>query len=66
MRAPPPEDSECDPNYAGGCVPPYPPDLDCADLRGLGIPLPVHLIGRDTHRLDGDREVRRRRGIDFA
>ena len=44
----------CDPNYSGGCVPPYPPDLDCADLRALGIPLPVRVVGQDPHRLDGD------------
>jgi endonuclease YncB( thermonuclease family) len=45
---------KCDPNYSGGCVPPYPPDLDCADLRALGIPLPVRVVGQDPHRLDGD------------
>jgi micrococcal nuclease len=44
----------CDPNYSGGCVPPYPPDVDCADLRALGIPLPVRVVGQDPHRLDGD------------
>jgi endonuclease YncB( thermonuclease family) len=44
---------KCDPNYAGGCVPPYPPDLDCADIRALGI-APVRVIGSDPHRLDGD------------
>ena len=45
----------CDPNYAGGCVPPAPPDLDCADIRALGI-APVRSIGSDPHRLDGDRD----------
>jgi endonuclease YncB( thermonuclease family) len=49
--APPP--GKCDPNYAGGCVPPYPPDLDCADIRALGI-APVRVVGSDPHRLDGD------------
>jgi endonuclease YncB( thermonuclease family) len=43
----------CDPNYAGGCVPPAPPDLDCADIRALGI-APVRIVGADPHRLDGD------------
>jgi endonuclease YncB( thermonuclease family) len=43
----------CDPNYAGGCVPPYPPDVDCADLRARGIG-PVRVIGADVHRLDAD------------
>ena len=29
----------------GGCVPPYPPDLDCADIRALGIaPGPVDRV----------------------
>jgi micrococcal nuclease len=51
-RTPPPS-GKCDPNYAGGCVPPYPPDLDCADIRALGI-APVRVIGSDPHRLDGD------------
>ena len=50
---PPSSDQKCDPNYAGGCVPPYPPDLDCADIRALGI-APVRVVGADPHRLDGD------------
>ena len=54
--ATPPPSGKCDPNYAGGCVPPYPPDLDCADLRALGIPLPVRVVGSDPHRLDGDHD----------
>ena len=45
----------CDPNYSGGCVPPYPPDLDCADIRALGI-APVRVVGADPHRLDGDHD----------
>lgn len=49
----PPASGKCDPNYAGGCVPLYPPDMDCADLRALGIS-PVRVIGSDPHRLDGD------------
>jgi micrococcal nuclease len=47
--------SRCDPNYAGGCVPPSPPDLDCADIRALGI-APVRVVGSDPHRLDGDHD----------
>lgn len=49
----PPPSGKCDPNYSGGCVPPYPPDVDCADIRALGI-APVRVIGRDVHRLDAD------------
>jgi micrococcal nuclease len=51
----PPAKSGCDPNYAGGCVPPYPPDVDCSDIRALGI-APVKVIGSDPHRLDGDHD----------
>jgi micrococcal nuclease len=49
----PAPNGRCDPNYSGGCVPPPPPDLDCADIRALGI-APVRVIGSDPHRLDGD------------
>lgn len=42
----------CDPNYAG-CVPTYPPDLDCAEIKQLGL-APVRVIGRDVHGLDRD------------
>jgi endonuclease YncB( thermonuclease family) len=53
--ATPPPSGKCDANYSGGCVPPYPPDLDCADIRALGI-APVRVIGSDPHRLDGDND----------
>jgi endonuclease YncB( thermonuclease family) len=42
----------CDPNYAG-CIPLFPPDLDCGDIKTLGL-APVTVIGKDPHRLDGD------------
>jgi hypothetical protein len=38
----------CDPNYSG-CVPPYPPDVNCPEVAG-----PVQVLGSDPHRLDGD------------
>jgi hypothetical protein len=43
----------CDPNYTG-CVPPYPPDVDCIDLREE-----VEVVGEDVHHLDlgGDEEA---------
>jgi endonuclease YncB( thermonuclease family) len=50
-----PPSGNCDPNYTGGCVPPAPPDLDCADIRALGI-APVRVVGADPHRLDGDAD----------
>jgi endonuclease YncB( thermonuclease family) len=43
----------CDPNYAGACVPPYPPDIDCDYLRDRNL-APVRVVGSDPHRLDGD------------
>lgn len=51
----PPPNGKCDPNYAGGCVPPFPPDLDCADLRALGL-APIKSIGSDPHGVDGDHD----------
>lgn len=41
----------CDPDYSGACVPPYPPDVDCADIGTT-----IHAVGSDPHRLDGDRD----------
>jgi micrococcal nuclease len=55
---PTPPPSNCDTHYAGACVPPYPPDLNCADLRALGLSLPVQVvvIGQDPHELDRDED----------
>ena len=44
----------CDPHYPGACIPPPPPDLDCADLQARGIPVPVTVRGGDPHGLDPD------------
>ena len=49
----PPSGSKCDANYADDCVPLVDYDLDCADIRALGI-APVRVVGSDVHRLDGD------------
>ena len=43
----------CDPSYASACIPPPPPDLDCKDIRAMGV-APVRVVGTDPHRLDGD------------
>jgi micrococcal nuclease len=40
----------CDPHYSGGCVPPYPPDLDCSQLDVSGL----RVKGEDPHGLDAD------------
>lgn len=42
----------CDPNYAG-CVPVSSSDLDCPDIKRLGL-APVKVIGSDVHKLDRD------------
>ena len=42
----------CDPNNAG-CIPLFPPDLDCGDIKALGL-APATVIGKDPHKLDGD------------
>lgn len=42
----------CDPNYQG-CIPPYPPDLDCSDIKKMGL-APIRVIGTDVHKFDGD------------
>lgn len=48
--APPaPTRAGCDPNYTGACVPPYPPDVDCADVGAR-----VRVVGADPHNLDAD------------
>lgn len=46
--------SKCDPNYAG-CLPIFPSDVDCPDIKRLGL-APVRVIGVDIHRLDRDRD----------
>jgi hypothetical protein len=54
--APPPQTQPpapaCDPNYAGACVPPYPPDVNCADVGVNNF----QRIGNDPHRLDTDND----------
>ncbi len=44
--------AQCDPNYQG-CIPPYPPDLDCTDIKRMGL-APIRVIGIDVHKFDGD------------
>ncbi|MDQ3770365.1 MAG: hypothetical protein M3370_12945 [Actinomycetota bacterium] len=50
--APEPEPADdCDPNYSGGCVPVYPPDVDCPDVDGE-----VAVTGDDVHALDREND----------
>lgn len=48
-RPPPSPEAGCLPQYRGDCVPPPPPDYDCADFDG-----PITVTGDDPHRLDAD------------
>jgi micrococcal nuclease len=42
----------CDPSYPDACIPPSPPDLDCADVPQRGF----RVAGADPHRFDADRD----------
>jgi hypothetical protein len=42
----------CDPSYPTVCIPPPPPDLDCADVPYANFPV----IGNDPHGFDGDND----------
>lgn len=42
----------CDPNYTGACVPPYPPDVNCAQIPVKRF----RSIGADPHGLDSDHD----------
>jgi micrococcal nuclease len=44
--------SNCDPNYQGACIPPYPPDLNCDDVGATGF----RSVGSDPHGFDGDAD----------
>jgi endonuclease YncB( thermonuclease family) len=49
----PPAASNCHPSYSS-CLP-IVGDLDCADIRALGV-APVRVLGSDPYRLDGDND----------
>jgi PASTA domain len=40
----------CDPSYPSVCIPPPPPDLDCAQVNATGF----EVTGSDPHGFDGD------------
>lgn len=48
----PDQGGNCEPGY-DPCVPPYPPDVDCADVDG---PIRVDHSYGDPHGLDGDKD----------
>jgi micrococcal nuclease len=47
---PPPSAGNCDASYPTVCIPPPPPDLDCADVPHRAFAV----RGADPHRFDGD------------
>ena len=46
------EGGNCDPNYPGVCIAPYPPDLNCADVPYANF----KVTGSDPHGFDGNRD----------
>lgn len=42
--------TRCDPNYAGACIPPPPPDLDCSGITARRF----SVVGTDVHHFDSD------------
>lgn len=46
----PQPDRNCDPNYTGACIAPYPPDLDCGEVAAEDF----RSVGSDPHGFDGD------------
>ena len=53
-RVAPVASGRCDPSYPGVCIPPPPPDLDCADVPHTDF----RVVGADPHRFDGDGDGR--------
>jgi micrococcal nuclease len=45
----PPAGGRCDPSYPDVCIPPPPPDLDCADVASTSF----RVLPPDPHRFDG-------------
>ena len=42
----------CDPSYPDFCIPPPPPDLDCADVGRSSF----RVVGADPHHFDGNHD----------
>jgi micrococcal nuclease len=47
-----PPGTRCDASYPDACIPPPPPDLDCADVPYANF----RVVGADPHRFDGDHD----------
>ena len=44
----------CDPNYSGACIPVYPPDVNCDDVRATNF----RVVGSDPHGFDAEGDGR--------
>ncbi len=42
----------CDPSYPTVCIPPWPPDLDCGEIRYVNF----EVLQDDPHGFDGDKD----------
>ena len=49
---PAPKELSCDSSYPSVCIPPYPPDLDCAEIPHRNF----RVIGSDPHGFDRDKD----------
>ncbi len=52
VRQPPPKAGNCDTSYPTVCMPPPPPDLDCADIPHRNF----RVLSPDPHRFDGNHD----------
>ncbi len=46
------ESGNCDTSYPDVCIPPYPPDLDCGEIRYVNF----EVLPDDPHGFDGDKD----------
>ena len=55
-QPPPPTPTNCHASYPDFCIPPPPPDLDCANFTQRRFRVLWNVPDPDPHRLDGDRD----------
>ncbi len=48
----PTQEVSCDPHYPNVCIDPYPPDLDCGEIRYANF----EVLQPDPHGFDGDND----------
>jgi len=46
------QENSCDPSYPDICIPPFPPDLDCGEIRHVNF----KVLPPDPHGFDGDKD----------